>query len=234
MDISSIITDKAGFVDMWWDNKRHFNVKSAGQNRPKLVSTAINGNPAINFTGPNIGLISYVKYSKSSNHPFTWVMAVQSTSDDLFKHIFTTTGPDWTESKVGTDYFPIVATTSGIFSFDPKLRLFENETLPKDHLQIYTVRFDGSELIASAGIPDPQNVVPVEWNKEQVGHISIGKHFNNRSMDFTGLIGEILAYDIALDWNVMTNLIHGMSKKWNLGITWTNAEKGIFILSYFH
>ena len=147
----------------------------------------------------------------------------------FFECVLTSCGSGWTESKVGTEYFPIVATTSGIFSFDPKLRLFENETLPKDYLQIYTVRFDGSELIASAGIPDPQNVVPVEWNKEQVGHISIGKHFDNRSMDFTGLIGEILAYDIALDWNVLTNLINELSKKWTAGIQWKKSEIGKFI-----
>ena len=229
MDISSIITDESGFINMWSDKTGNFNVKSAGQNRPKLVSTAINGNPAINFTGSNIGMVSDAKHSRSSNNPFTWLMALKSTSDDMLKHVFTTTGADWTELGVGTDYFPIAATTNGVFSYHQELKFFENETLLKDHLQIYTVRFDGSELIASMGIPDPLNAIAVDWTKEQVGHINIGKHSHDRSMDFEGFIGEILAYDIALDWNVLTNLINELSKKWTAGIQWKKSEIGKFI-----
>ena len=224
MDQSSIVRNESGYIDLWTDKMGNFDLKSAGQSHPKYVSEAIHGNPAVDFTGYDIGLISDVKYMRLSNQPFTCIMVVKPTSDDLFQHIFTVTSANWTESGIGTDYFPIVAMTNGIFVFDDDLHAFDKVVLEKDFLQIYTVRYDGSKLIASIGIPDSNNQKPVNLDQERAGYIKMGRNY-------TGLIGEMLLYDAALEFPVITNLIHLMSKKWTTGIQWKKPGKDIIFKS---
>ena len=213
MDQSSIVRNESNYVEIWSDKMGNFDVKAFGQSHPEYVSNAIHGNPAVNFSGSDIGLISDVRYSRLSNQPFTCIMVVQPTSDALEQHIFSISTANWTESGVGTDYFPIVAMTDGIFLFDQGLHEFENEVLAKDFLQIYTLRYDGSDMIVSIGIPNPKNQKSITLDKETEGYIKMGKNY-------TGLIGEILLYNVALEFSVITNLVHSMSKKWTAGIQW--------------
>ena len=227
MDDSSIIKDESGFVEVWSDKAGNFDVKSSGQNRPEYAANAINGYPAINFTGSRVGLISDVKYSKSPNQPFTWIMAVRTTFDTQpYQNIFTTTGATWAETNLETDYFPVIATSDGIYSFYQHKKFFTKFRLPKDELQIYVVRFDGSKLTVSLGIPDPKNEEPVDWVKEQVGYVNMGRYYSDKGWPYIGFLGEILAYDIALEWPVLNNLVHSMNKKWNTGINWKKKGKG--------
>ena len=233
MDESSIIKDESGFVDVWSDKAGNFDVKSSEQNQPEYAANAINGYPAINFTGSHVGLISDVKYSRNANQSFTWIMAIKTTSDTQpDQNIFTTTGATWDETKLETDYFPIIATSNGIYSFHHYQKLFETVELPKDKLQIYVVRFDGSKLIVSLGIPDPKKEKSVDWVKEQVGYINMGRQSADKGEPFIGFIGEILAYDIALDWPVLSNLVHSMNKKWNTGIKWKNQGEYLHMNNY--
>ena len=150
-------------------------------------------------------------------------MAVKTLSDTQpYQNIFTTTGATWVETNLETDYFPIIATSNGIYSFYQHQKLFETFELPKDNLQIYVVRFDGSKLIVSLGNPDPQKEESVDWVKEQVGYVNMGRPYGDKGGTLFGFIGEVLAYDIALEWPVLSNLVHSMNNKWNTGIKWKN------------
>ena len=61
-------------------------------------------------------------------------------------------------------------------------------------------------------------------DQERAGYIKMGRNY-------TGLIGEILLYDAALEFPVLTNLIHLMSKKWTTGIQWKKPGKNIILKS---
>ena len=220
MDQSSIVRNESGYIEIWADKMGNLDLKSAGQSQPKYASEAIHGNSAVDFTGSDIGLISDVKYIRSSNQPFTCIMVVKPKSDDLFQHIFTVTSANWTGSGMGTDYFPIVAMTNGIFVYDNDLHAFDKLLLEKDLLHIYTIRYDGSNLIASKGVPNPKNQKPINLDSERSGYIKMGKNY-------TGLVGEILLFNAALEFPVITNLIHSLSKKWTAGIQWENPGKEI-------
>ena len=76
MNPENVVKDDEGKVATWFDMKKKYDVKANSVNRPRFVSSAINGFPGIDFTGANIGLVSDVKYSKAPGHPFTWIMAV--------------------------------------------------------------------------------------------------------------------------------------------------------------
>ena len=239
MDESSIIKDEAGFVDVWSDKAGNFDVKSTStkstvqQDRPFYSADAINGYPAIAFFRPDAGLISDVEFSRIANQSFTWIMAVKTLSDTKpYQNIFTTTGATWDETNLENDYFPIIATSNGIYSFYQHQKLFETIELPKDNLQIYIVRFDGSKLIVSLGIPDPKKEESVDWVKEQVGYVNMGRHYGGKGVPLFGFLGEVLAYDIALEWPVLSNLVHSMNKKWNTGIKWKKQGEYLHINNY--
>ena len=55
MDQSSIVKNESGYVKIWSDKMGNFDVKAFDQSHPKYVSTAIHGNPAVDFSGSDIG-----------------------------------------------------------------------------------------------------------------------------------------------------------------------------------
>ena len=152
MSAGSITKDGFGKVSSWSDLEMKYDVKAASKHQPKFVSNAINGFPAIDFSGAAIGLVSDVKYSKGPNTPFTWIMAIKPTAGNGWANIFSTSDGNWPALNThrgcgkGNLYLPVTAASKGIHVWCNWVTggSIGTAQLPVDKLTIYTVWYDGT------------------------------------------------------------------------------------------
>lgn len=220
METSSISKDGSNKVGIWTDVDENYNVKASGANRPEFVPSAINGFPAIDFTGANVGLCSDIKYSKAPNDPFTWIMAVQPSDSNGVTNLFTTGDNNWSALNTGrNDYYPIAAAINGIHGWSTTNDL-NNIRLPTKQLTIYTIWYDGSKAKVYWGNVMKGELTTRNWNRGPKGYVVMGLGMQNWPHQYSGYIGEVLAYDVALDQNALTSIIDAMTTKWTIGTSW--------------
>ena len=222
-----MMKDGQGKVMTWFDLRKKYDVKANSVNRPRFVSSAINGFPGIDFTGANIGLVSDVKYSKAPGHPFTWIMAVKPKAGNTWNNIFSTADNNWDGLNInsGWVYYPIAASSDGAHGWgEPSnIRGFE---LPAEELTIYTVWYDGTNAKIYWGNTIKTENRPTNWNKGQIGFVSMGLGIQNTNHDYSGFIGEVLAYDTALEASRLKKIIDAMTIKWTTGESWMDYRFG--------
>ena len=225
MNHTSTIVDDDGKVETWVDTVNEYDVKAGIGNRPLYVANAINDFPAIDFTGSNIGLISDIKYSVGPNGPFTWIMAIRPISNSGWKNIFTTSDNNWDGLNGGSGYYPISASYDGIHGWSTPSDLTGND-LPDDTLTIYTVWYDGNNAKIFWGDSMKAEMTPTSWDRGPIGYVAMGFGVQNAGHDYSGYIGEVLAYDTALGTDALSNMISAMTTKWTSGGLW--VESGMF------
>ena len=225
MDISRISKDHSDYVNIWSDSSQHYDLKASGNPRPKYVKKAINNYPAVDFTGTNVGLVSNHKYSNGPNDPFTWIMAVQpKDSGDRPQNIFSTSDNNWHGPG---DFFPVAASNQGIhvWAASPENNI-NDAKLPKDELTIFTVRYDGKEAFVYWGMNKRASLIPQSnsnWKRGPPGYVAMGLALQNANHDYSGYIGEILAYDVALKHSVLEKMVVSMTAKWTTGKPWKES-----------
>ena len=72
-------------------------------------------------------------------------------------------------------------------------------------------------------IKETKNATQKEWRKGQPGYVAMGLALQNKGHDYSGYIGEVLAYDAALESSVLGKLIDAMTTKWTTGKSWKNS-----------
>ena len=245
MDLSSICKDTSDYVDMWSDsnsNGVYYDLKASGDNRPKYVADAINNFPAIDFTGANVGLVSEHKYLKGPNEPFTWIMAIQGKdsggggSRPPHKNIFTTSDNNWAGLNINRDdLYPVAASNRGVHIWAAQYHNNVNgPELTKDELTILSVKYDGTEVSVRWGKDktETKNATQMEWRRGQPGYVAMGLALQNEHHDYSGYIGEVLVYDVALESSVLENMIDVMTTKWTTGKTWKRSGNYVYYKKY--
>ena len=234
MDLSTIQKDSSNFVDSWLDKNQHYDLKASGENRPKYVLNAINNFAAIDFTGANVGLVSDLKYSNGPNEPFTWIMAVKPTIITLIKpyNIFTTSDNNWNGLNINRDDFhPVAASTNGIHAWagNQKSNL-KDQRITTSELTILTVKYDGKEASVYWNMNKMAAFAPdsAVWERGPVGYVSMGLGVQNDRHDYSGFIGEVLTYNVALESPILHEMIEAMSIKWTTGTQWTKSGNSLF------
>lgn len=216
---------------MWSDTNQNYDLKTSNPNfRPKYVTNAINNFPAIDFTGNNVGLVSEHKYSNGPNDPFTWIMAVQAKESDNPTHqnIFSTSDNNWQGLNINRpDFIPVAASNLGIHVWAAAAENnIEGPKLPKDKLIILTVKYDGKVASVSWGMNKKASVTPgsnSKWKQGQPGYVAMGLALQNNRHDYSGYIGEVLAYDVELESSVLERMVEAMSIKWTTGKLWKRS-----------
>ena len=223
MDSSRISKDDSNLVNRWSDSNQQYDLKASGENRPKYIANAINNFAALDFTGVNIGLVSDHKYSNGPNDPFTWIMAVKP-GKNTNANIFSTSDNNWKGLNIGRpDYHPVAATSHGIHAWaassgSSTLSL----KMPMDELTILTLKYDGNEATVYWGMTKVGTLSPntEEWKRGPIGYISMGLGVQNTAHDYSGFIGEVLAYNVDLKSPILEEMIERMSTKWTIGLQW--------------
>ena len=231
MDLSSISKDQWNNVNMWSDSNQNYDLMTSNPDyRPKYVTNAINSLSAIDFSGKNVGLVSEHKYSNGPNDPFTWIMAVQTKASDnqTPQNIFSTSDNNWQGLNINrADFYPVAASTHGIHVWVGKTEdQIKSLKLPKDKLIILSVKYDGKVASISWGMNEKGSVTPSSdsiWRKGQPGYVAMGLAIQNNRHDYSGYIGEVLAYDVELESSILEKMIVAMSTKWTTGKSWNKS-----------
>ena len=221
MKPGSVIKDGLDKVSLWSDMEMKYDVKSTGKHQPKFVSKAINGFPAIDFSGADVGLVSDVKYSKGPNAPFTWIMAVQPQAVNGWPNIFSTSDSNWSGLNKWAGYYGIAATTDGIHGWSTPSDLRKSH-LPTNKLTIYTIWYDGTIAKVYWNKDIKITHTSKDWGKGPTGYVAMGLGLQNHHHDYSGYIGEVLAYDVALESTKHNQMIDAMIEKWTTGASWKN------------
>ena len=227
MSLSSVTKDSNSKVSRWSDLQMKYDVKAPTKHQPKYVSNAINGFPAIDFSGADTGLVSGFKYSKGPNTPFTWIMAIQPKGSHSWDNLFSTSDGNWAVFNTRPDscdkyaYYPIAATSDGIHGWchGSEVRI---SGLPNDKLTIYTIWYDGTTVKIYSGKDIKATNKPTNWGKGQTGYVSFGIGMQHSSHQYWGYVGEVLAYDVALESSNVNAMIDAMTEKWTTGGSWKN------------
>lgn len=227
MSLSSLTKDGNNKVSRWSDLQMKYDVKAPAINQPKYVSNAINGFPAIDFSGTDIGLASDVKYAKGPNTPFTWIMAIKPKAGKGWDNLFSTSDGNWgvlNLQNVRTcndyKYYPIAATIKGIHGWC--VSSYSTSPLPNDKLTIQTIWYDGTTVKVYNGKDIKATQTPSDWGKGQIGYVTIGIGMQHRNHRYSGYVGEVLAYDVALESSKLNSMIDAMTEKWTTGGSWKN------------
>ena len=224
MSSASLTKDDLGKVSVWQDLKEKYDVKADAAHQPKYVENAINGFPAIDFSGSAIGLVSDVKFSKGPDSPFTWIMAVQPRETNEWHNIFSTSDANWAGLGKSYSYYPISAASDGIHGWSTPSDVRDLE-LSVDQLTIYTIWYDGTNAKIYWGKDLKATNTPSNWNKGPTGYVAMGLGLQNRGHDYSGYIGEVLVYDVALESEQLNETIDAMTKKWTTGASWKKPGK---------
>ena len=115
-DDDSGLTDHHNKFNQWSDLRGNCHLKAPTyQSRPHFNSTAINGLPALRFIGSY--LVSDVKYPRSINKAFTWIMAVKPQGKRRDGNIFSTSDIEKWGDRNSSSHAPFYATRDGFYGF---------------------------------------------------------------------------------------------------------------------
>ena len=89
--------------------------------------------------------------------------------------------------------------------------------LPTNQLTVYTIWFDGTTCKIYWGSEMKQEFTQSGWDQGALGYVVMGLGMQNNGHDYSGYIGEVLAYTVALPESEMLSHIQDMETKWSPG-----------------
>lgn len=201
-------------VAMWGDlSGKGLDVMAPAKHRPELKSDCINGHPGVYFSGAEKALASAATHPTFEFKPFTWIVVVNSKGSGM-KNIFSTNDAPWEQLNKGweSSWRSIALTTSGYHGWGGPSDI-RYAPVPQNQMKVLTLWFNGVVMKIYHGKQKKAQKEAAGFHEVKEGYVVMG-HAMQNSHDYTGYIGEAVAYTRALAEADVFKVVDALEEKW--------------------